>query len=86
MFMLKVPKEMLIRGKRRVVIQSVEDDGFPENLATAKQKMVKRGENTSYLGQNTKVSENFFSGKIRVNSAKGRPKRSANDATSYALT
>ena len=63
MFMLKVPKEMLIRGKRKVVIQSVEDDGFPENLATAKQKMVKRGENTSYLGQNTKVSENFFQAK-----------------------
>lgn len=40
-----------------MVIQSVDDDGFPENLAPAKQKMVKRG-------------------KIRVNSAKGRPKRS----------
>ena len=34
------------RGKRKVVIQSVDDDGFPENLAPAKQKMVKRGENT----------------------------------------
>ena len=42
---------MLSRGKRKVVIQSVDDDGFPENLAPAKQKMVKRGENTSYLGQ-----------------------------------
>ena len=40
------PKEMLTRGKRKVVIQSVDDDGFPENLAPAKQKMVKRGENS----------------------------------------
>jgi len=43
------------RGKRKAVIQSTDDDGFPENLAPAKQKMIKRG-------------------KIRVNSAKGRPK------------
>ena len=35
------------RGKRKEVsVQPVEDDGFPENLAPAKQKMVKRGENT----------------------------------------
>ena len=41
--------EMLIRGKRKAVIQSTDDDGFPENLAPAKQKMVKRGETTSYF-------------------------------------
>ena len=34
-----------------MVQSAVEDDGFPDNLAPPKQNMVKRGENTSYLGQ-----------------------------------
>ena len=61
-----------------MVQSAVEDDGFPDNLAPPKQNMVKRGENTSYLGQAQEFQmsrKKIFSGKIRVNSAKGRAKR-----------
>ena len=51
---------MLSRGKRKVVIQSVDDDGFPENLAPAKQKMVKRGENTSIWVKTQKFQKTIF--------------------------
>ena len=59
------------------MIQSVpiEDDGFPDNLAPPKQKMVKRGVNISYIWLEHKGFTKLFSGKIRVNSAKGRSKR-----------
>ena len=70
---------IICRGSRKAVVQSaVEDDGFPDNLAPPKQNMVKRGENTSYLGQAQEFQmsrKKIFSGKIRVNSAKGRAKR-----------